>query len=52
MTLRNLPKKRRTNLAALVAMVIVLVLVSAPAVVTALEGGTAPAYATFVSHAD
>jgi hypothetical protein len=39
-------KKHRTNLAALVAIVIVAALVSVPIVATALDGGTAPAYAS------
>ncbi len=50
MSLRNLPKNRRRNLAALAAMVIVFALMSAPAIVLSLDGGNTPTYATFLSH--
>lgn len=50
MSLRNLPKNRRSNMSALLAMLIVFALVSAPAVITAMDGGVTPTYASFVSH--
>jgi hypothetical protein len=50
---KNLSRQRRSNLAALVAILIVSALASAPTVVTSLHGGVAPTYATLAAlHAD
>jgi hypothetical protein len=49
---KNISKKRRSNLAALIAVIVVSALASVPTVVTSLEGGAAPAYGTLHGAGD